>query len=93
MTRRKKKTSQELFALTDDQIYTFLKAYLARESSTHRDPEDVKVMYKDGVISVQRDYAEFALRDEDIRMDLYLEILRLEVEKEKDAEGSGHSEG
>jgi len=91
---RKKKTSQELFALTNKEIYSFIKSYLARASSTHEDPSDINIMVKDDMISVQVDYAKRALADEDLLMELYLEILRLEVRKEKeDAEGSGSSEG
>ena len=87
MTLKKKPTGDYL-SLSRDEIYEFVKAWLARPSSTHTSPPTRIVHYPDGSISVLRGEAERILQEPDTVDFIYIELVKAERLREQDESDS-----
>lgn len=87
MTLSKKPTG-EFLSLSRDDVYQFVKAWLARPSSTHTRPPQRILHLPDGGISVLRGEAEKILTEPDMVEFIYLELLKAERQRDKDESDS-----
>lgn len=83
MVRRKRPTTGDLLSLSRIKVYEFVKAWLARPSSTHDEPQQRIITNTDGSISVLKSEAEKILSEPDTVDWIYAELLKAELKREE----------